>query len=76
MGPKHHANFQEKSNESIPRKLTDRWKERQTIEWTAGTLFHRTLPATPGGPIRETIEKSQIKHSLTTLNIARAICWK
>ena len=40
------------------------------------TLFHRTLPATPGGPTRETIKKPQIKHCLTNLNNARAICWK
>ena len=47
MGSQHHAKFQKKTNEPISRKLirTDGRTDGQT-------LFHRTLPAEAGGPIR------------------------
>ena len=35
----------EKTNDNIPRKQMEGWKDGQTI-------FYRTLPATAGGPIR------------------------
>ena len=50
MGPKHHAKFQKKTNEPIPRKLKDRQKDGQMDR---RTLFYRTLPAKVGGPKKE-----------------------
>ena len=48
-GPLRPCQVSEKTNESIPRKLTDNrkdgWKDEQT-------LFYRTLPAEAGGPIK------------------------
>ena len=38
-----------KTNEPIPRKLTDRRKDGRK---EGGTLFYRTLPAEAGGPIK------------------------
>ena len=50
----------EKTNEPIPRKLTDRRKDGRADEQT---LFYRTFPAEAGGPIKakNTKEKKMIK---------------
>ena len=47
----------EKTNEPIPWKLTNRWKDGRVDGTTDGridrqTLFYRTLPATARGPIK------------------------
>ena len=49
----------EKVNDTIQRKDPDRQMERQTEGLMEGrmdreTLFYRTLPATAGGPIKQT----------------------
>ena len=40
----------EKTNDQIPRKLPDRCRNLQNMD--GQTLFHRTLPAMAGGPIK------------------------
>ena len=46
----------EKTNDTIPRKRPDKWKDGRTEGRKDGqTLFHRTLPTTAGGPTRQRI---------------------
>ena len=59
-GPLTPCYVSEKTNEPIPRKLTDRRKDGRADE---KTLFYRTFPAEAGGPItaKKTKEKKMIK---------------
>ena len=47
----------EETNDTIPRKRSDRRKDGET-------LFHRTLPATTGGPIKDFLKISWLEKKL------------
>ena len=50
----------EKTNDPIPKKSLERWKDGR-----ADTLFHRTLPATAKGPTSTTAVDLQLKVKVT-----------
>ena len=45
----------EKTNEPIPRKLTDRWKDRRNKGRTDGETWREHLLVEDGGPIKECV---------------------
>ena len=57
MSFQHHAKFQKKTNDTIPRKPLDRRMDRRTEGRKYGQiLFQRTLRATARGPIKVSLQ--------------------
>ena len=54
-----------KTNDTIPRKHSDRWKDGWKDRWKDGeTLFHKTLLANAGAPMNKNLDRLALLYEI------------